>query len=120
MELKDFLEKVVDKSIFKETVKVQVPEIRDCTVCNGSGVLKIENTDLKVTCPNCRGEKQKKTRNKKVVEAKVLYVPIAFEENKERVFYVSIVYYENNNPINVSVGVEDLEIEDGTESDKWT
>lgn len=116
MELKEFLEKVIDKTIFKETVKVQVPEIRDCNLCKGSGFLNVENTDLKITCPECKGEKQVRTGNRKSVDGKVLYVPVAFEENKERVFYVSVVYYEGETPINISVGVEDIELGSTTEN----
>lgn len=114
MELKGFLEKVLDKSIFKDEVKATVADRATCTLCNGSGRLRIEMTPSYVPCPSCRGSGTSINGTKKV-DAKVLYTPIAFEENKERVLFVSISYEENGKTINTSVKLEDIEIENKLE-----
>lgn len=110
--MKDFLSKVIDKSIFKKSVKIQVPVKGTCTTCKGEGIVSIVGSDQKILCPACRGDKYFTTSETKVVEGNVLYVPVAFEENKERILYVSVCYYENDTPINITVSPESILDED--------
>jgi hypothetical protein len=110
--MKNFLSKVIDKSIFKKNVKIRVPVKGACFTCKGEGIVSIVGSEQKIICPACRGDKYFITGETKVVEGNVLYVPVAFEENKERVLYVSICYYENDIPVNITVSSEDILDED--------
>lgn len=118
MTQKEFLDKVIDRTIFKEDVKIELPDTDDCFVCGGKGHLKVENTSNFVKCNTCKGSGKTYTGKKKKVDGKVLYVPVAFEENKERVIYVSVVYYENDKPVNLSVNYEVISIENKSENEE--
>lgn len=111
MELKDFLERVIDRSIFKETVKIKVPIEEKCQTCKGTGTLRLGETNTYLPCSTCRGRGITTSIKKEKVDARVLYVPVAFEEKKERVLFVSVAYDAGGRTINTSVKVEDIEIE---------
>jgi len=105
--MENIVEKVIDRSIFKTPVKFIIHEYKDCFACLGTGVTKITN-GLEIVCPICFGSKKSPYYDKKEVEGKVQYVPMAFEENKIRILQISVTYYESERPINLSIPEEDL------------
>ena len=105
--MENIVEKVVDRSIFKNPVKFRVPDTTKCKTCDGSGSIDIKNGP-KVICPTCYGSGTSFQGGKREVEGVVQYVPIAFEEKEERVIQLSVTYYENDKPINLSIPQEDL------------
>lgn len=103
----NLIEKVIDKSIFNKKVKIMVPALSKCITCNGTGLVSIPNGPT-IVCPACQGRAFLNKGEKKEVEGEVQYVPIAFEKNKERVLQLSITYYEDEKPVNISIPEEDL------------
>lgn len=83
--MENIVEKVVDRSIFKNPVKFRVPDTTKCKTCDGSGSIDIKNGP-KVICPTCYGSGTSFQGGKKEVEGVVQYVPIAFEEKKKELF----------------------------------
>lgn len=105
--MKDFIEKVIDKSIFDKQIKIMVPMLSKCKTCNATGFVTIPNGPM-IICPTCQGRLNLDVGEKKEVVGEVQYVPIAFEKNKSRIIQISITYYEEDRPINISVSEEDI------------
>lgn len=107
-----FLEKVLDKSIFKEKFSVKVPADDTCPVCKGSREIRVAK-EYRMVCPKCGGKGVFPSSTTRIVDnATVQYVPIAFEENKEKVLYVSVSYEEGGQIINTTVKPGDIAYED--------
>ena len=106
--MENFLEKILDKSIFKKKVKIKVPADDTCPICKGNKEIRVAK-EYRMVCPKCGGKGVFPSSATRVVNnASVQYVPIAFEENKERILYVSVSYEESGKIINTSVKAEDI------------
>lgn len=106
--MENFLEKVLDKSIFKKKVKIRVQADDTCPVCKGNREILVAK-EYRMTCPKCSGRGVFPSSATRIVNnASIQYVPIAFEENKERILFVSVSYEEGDKVINTSIKVEDV------------
>lgn len=109
--MEKLIERIIDKSIFKEKVKARVPIEDSCPVCKGSTRIRVAN-EYEMVCPKCKGKGFLPSDKMKEVDVNILSVPMFFESRGESIISISASYEEEGKMINLSIKPEDIINED--------